>query len=254
MVMDGVPAIADSIKRGCLAPEKLVLKRGASVMFVKNNFEKGYVNGTLGTVSGFNEIGFPEVELLNGKTLVAEPAIWKVEENGKIRAQTKQIPLRLAWAITVHKSQGMTLDAAQVDLSKSFEKGMGYVALSRVRSLEGLRVLGFNAMALAVNEETLAFDQELKKCSEGALHELAFLPKELPAKKEAPTKIEPQKAYSVTRIREKLPAAFKKWTPEEEAILASGFKEGKSSQVLSEMLGRGSGGINSRLRKLGLIN
>ena len=245
-VMSGVPAIAESIKRGCLAPEKLVLKQGAAVMFVKNNFEKGYVNGTLGTVSGFNENCFPIITLLNNKTIVAEPATWSVEENGKVRAQIKQIPLRLAWAITVHKSQGMTLDAAQVDLSKSFEKGMGYVALSRVRSLEGLRVLGFNDMALKVDEETLAFDQELKRCSEEALHELGSLPKGVNSQDET------SKTH-LEKVREKHPSAYKKWTADEEAGLIIGFREGKSTAALSEMLGRDSGGINSRLRKLGLI-
>ena len=175
MQMSGAPLIAESLKRGCLAPEELILKEGAAVMFVKNNFEKGYVNGSLGRVSGFNETGLPVIILLNNKKVVAEPATWSVEESGKILAQTKQIPLRLAWAITVHKSQGMTLDAAQVDLTRCFEKGMGYVALSRVRSLEGLQVLGFNDLALRVDDETLAFDQGLKKESEEALTEIRAL-------------------------------------------------------------------------------
>lgn len=81
----------------------------------------------------------------------------------------------------------MTLDAAQVDLSRCFEKGMGYVALSRVRSLKGLQVLGLNNIALKVNEETLVFDQELKKCSEAALHELNTLPENTFAQEEPPT-------------------------------------------------------------------
>ena len=247
MEMKGVPAIADSLKRGCLAPEKLVLKKGAAVMFVKNNFEKGYVNGTLGTVSGFNDSGFPVIVSLNKKEIVAEPATWSVEENGKIIAQTKQVPLRLAWAITVHKSQGMTLDAAQVDLSKSFQKGMGYVALSRVRSLEGLRVLGFNDLALKIDEEALAFDQELKNSSEEALRELRSLPKRIIEENETLEK------SSIETIREKHPSAYKKWTADEEANLIAGFQSGKSLDVLAEMFGRRVGGIQSRLKKLGLI-
>ncbi|MDD5702175.1 MAG: PIF1 family DEAD/DEAH box helicase [Dehalococcoidales bacterium] len=185
----GISEIAGSLKKGCLAPEKLVLKKDAEVMFVKNNFEKGYVNGTLGKVKGFNENGFPVITLLNNKDnkeITAEPATWSVEEAGKILAQISQVPLRLAWALTVHKSQGMTLDAAQVDLSKCFEKGMGYVALSRVRSLKGLQVLGLNNIALKVNEETLVFDRELKKSSEAALHELNTLPKNPFTQEEAP--------------------------------------------------------------------
>ncbi|MBI2830749.1 MAG: AAA family ATPase [Chloroflexi bacterium] len=247
MEMSGIPAIAESLKRGCLAPEKLVLKIGAAVMFVKNNFEQGYVNGTLGTVASFNEDGFPVIASLNGDEIVAEPETWSVEENGKKLAELKQIPLRLAWAITVHKSQGMTLDAAQVDLSKCFEPGMGYVALSRVRSLKGLRILGFNGMALKVSEDTLAFDEELKKRSEEALRELGSLPKRTPNEKEPP------KTYSVEKVREKSPSAYKKWTADEEASLVAGFRSGKSPVMLSEMLGREVGGIRSRLIKLGLI-
>jgi len=247
MKMSGIPTIAESLKMGCLAPEKLVLKKDAVVMFVKNNFEKGYVNGTLGTVSGFNENGFPVVTLLNDKEIVAEPATWSVEENGNVLAQTKQIPLRLAWAITVHKSQGMTLDAAQVDLSQCFEKGMGYVALSRVRSLKGLRVLGFNDIALKVDEETLVFDKELKNNSEEVLRNIDLLTERTISEDE------PEKTSAIEIIRDKHPSAHKRWTPDEEERLAAAFRSGNSIDRLSEMLGREKGGIRSRLRKLGLI-
>lgn len=243
----GVPAIAESLKRGCLAPEKLLLKKGAAVMFVKNHFEKGYVNGTLGTVNGFTQAGLPVIILPSQKEIIAEPTTWSVDENGKTLAQIEQIPLRLAWAITVHKSQGMTLDAAQVDLSRCFERGMGYVALSRVRSLAGLRVMGFNNMALEVSQETLAFDQELKQRSEEALHELALTTESTLNEDETP------KTSSLETIREKHPSAYKKWTPDEEAKLIIGFQDGRSINILSEMLGREAGGIRSRLRRLGLI-
>ncbi len=246
MEVNGIPALAAALKMGCLAPEKLVLKKGAAVMFVKNNFEKGYVNGSLGTVSSFNEAGIPVITLLNGNEISAEPATWSVEESGKTLAQVKQVPLRLAWAITVHKSQGMTLDAVQVDLSKSFVRGMGYVALSRVRSLEGLRVLGFNAMALKVDEETQEFDQELKKLSEEALHEFKTPSKPL-IKEEDITA-----GYCVEKTREIQPYSHKKWTGDEESNLISGFRDGQSINQLAERLGRKAGGIRSRLRRLGL--
>ena len=248
MNTSGIPAFGDSLKKSCLAPEMLVLKKDAMVIFVKNNFEKGYVNGTLGKVSGFTENGAPIVTLMNNKQIAAEPETWSVADNGKTLAQTSQIPLRLAWAITVHKSQGMTLDAVQVDLSKCFEKGMGYVALSRVRSLNGLQLLGFNRMALQVNEETLAFNQELKKLSEVALQELINTMPKNTLKQESTLK-----AYSLEKIREKHPAAYAKWTTDEEECLATGYKSGKSVKMLSEMLGRKEGGIRSRLIRLGLI-
>jgi hypothetical protein len=168
-----------------------------------------------------------------------------VEENGKILAQNKQIPLRLAWAITVHKSQGMTLDAARVDLSKCFEKGMGYVALSRVRSLEGLCLMGFNAMALNVNEEVTAFDEELKKLSEEALRESESLPE--------PQEDEPENAVHPEEIVPVRPNANKRWTEQDESRLVAGFQAGKTPSELAEMLGRKTGGIYSRLKKLGLI-
>ena len=94
---------------------------------------------------------------------------WAVEENGKIRAQITQVPLRLAWAITVHKSQGMSLDAAVMDLSQVFEYGQGYVALSRVRRLSGLYILGINEHALKVSPKILEKDIDFKKQSDEAV-------------------------------------------------------------------------------------
>ena len=173
----GARALQDTLKRSCLAPEYLYLKKNAIVMFVKNNFEKGYVNGTLGKVVDFefsdeynDEI--PIVETLNGERIFAEPESWRIEEEGKTKAEIGQIPLRLAWAITVHKSQGMSLDAAEMDLSKAFVAGQGYVALSRVRALSGLKLMGLNDTALKVNNEVLEFDNELISESKKAVKEL----------------------------------------------------------------------------------
>lgn len=161
----GRRTLTETLKKSCLAPEILGLKVGAKVMFVKNNFEEGYVNGTLGIVEkcGHEEI---RVKTLSGKIIDVGRVSWIIEEDGKIKAEINQYPLRLAWAITVHKSQGMSLDAAEIDLSQSFEKGMGYVALSRVRSLQGLFLKGLNDMALSVNEEVLDFDNKFKSLSE----------------------------------------------------------------------------------------
>ncbi len=156
--------LINSLKKSCLAPEILKLKEGAKVMFIKNNFDKGYVNGTLGVVIKCN-LGEIKVKILAGKIIEAEKESWRIEEDGRSKAEITQYPLRLAWAITIHKSQGMSLDAAEIDLSGSFERGMGYVALSRVRSLQGLFLKGLNEMALKVNEEVLEFDNQFKKLS-----------------------------------------------------------------------------------------
>ena len=165
MTFSGEEKLIEILKKSCLAPELLILKKKAVVMFVKNNFDKGYVNGTLGAVVGFDKERYPIVKTLKGKEIIAEPASWTIEEEGIVKAQISQIPLRLAWAITVHASQGMSLDAAQIDLSKSFVTGMGYVALSRVRALTGMKLVGINEMALKVNDEVVEVDRELKKQS-----------------------------------------------------------------------------------------
>jgi ATP-dependent DNA helicase PIF1 len=153
----------ESLMRNCLSPNLLELKEEAMVMCTKNNFEAGYVNGTLGRVVGFDTFdGHPIIETPDKRRITIEPVSWEVMEEGKILAAIEQVPLRLAWAITVHKSQGMSLDAAEVDLSKSFVYGQGYVALSRVRSLAGLKVLGMNANALMVDPKIITVDGRFK--------------------------------------------------------------------------------------------
>ena len=125
------------------------------------------MNGTLGQVVGFEDKKFPIVKTKNCNKIVVKPARWIVEEHGEAIASIKQTPLRLAWAITVHKSQGMSLDAAEIDLSKTFEPGMGYVALSRVKSLEGIRLLGINDLALQVSQQVVEKDKEFQALSDG---------------------------------------------------------------------------------------
>lgn len=165
MASRGKAPLIDSLKRGSLVSERLVLKKGALVMFVKNNPVAGYVNGTVGEVVGFEE-GYPVVLTKNGDRYIASPQNWSIEEGDKVLAEISQVPLKLAWAVTIHKSQGMTLDKAVIDLSKSFIEGQGYVALSRVKTLDGLFLKGFNQMAVAVHSEILNLDKDLKSESE----------------------------------------------------------------------------------------
>ncbi len=168
----GAEKLTAMMKKTCLAPGRLELKKGALVMFVRNNYELGYVNGTLGSVVGFNGNGDPIIETFAKQKITVAVASWTITEDDKIIAQITQVPLRLAWAITVHKSQGMTLDAAEIDLSKSFVEGMGYVALSRVKSLSGLRLLGINEMALRVSPEVAEIDKELIEISKDTAENL----------------------------------------------------------------------------------
>lgn len=169
MSASGSAALAEALKRGCLSPETLLLKEGAVVMATKNNPVAGYANGTLGIVIGFERgTGHPIVETRDGRELTIAPAEWAVEEGGKVKAKLSQIPLKLAWAITIHKSQGQSLDAAAMDLSRSFEYGQGYVALSRVRSLSGVHLLGWSENALMVHPQVAALDKELRASSDAA--------------------------------------------------------------------------------------
>lgn len=155
----------EQLQRSVLAPELLELKEGAEVMFVANNPSLGFVNGSRGQVIDFHD-DKPRVRLHgSSRVITVEPHSWKLEEDGKVRAEVMQLPLRLAWAITIHKSQGMSLDAAEIDLSRSFTPGMGYVALSRVRSLDGLFLSGINAMALRLHPAIFDLDRALKSHS-----------------------------------------------------------------------------------------
>lgn len=162
MTHSGDAKLAESLAKGCLAPQALQLKQGATVMFVKNGFSEGYVNGTIGTVVDFDE-DLPVVVTEKGRMISVEPQDWELTDyDDTVLATITQIPLRLAWAITVHKSQGMTLSAAEIDLSRAFVEGLGYVALSRVASLDRLRLLGFNARALQVAPAAREIDEQLR--------------------------------------------------------------------------------------------
>lgn len=244
----------DSLKRSCLAAETLALKKGAFVMFIKNSTEKKFVNGTLGIVEDFEEItGYPEVRLRNDKLVIASPETWELRDGDKKRASITQIPLRLAWAITVHKSQGMTLDAARIDLRKAFVEGMGYVALSRVRSLDTLSLAGINRMALKVSDDALAIDQQLQALSAqaeklyGKLEKLATKAlKQKPAKSEGGKKTWAEKIEEMRKVH---PNAFKPWPEVEDTKLLNLHKAGKGLKHLAKAFGRHPGSIRSRLKK-----
>ena len=152
--------------KNSLVTEELSLKVDAVVIFIKNNFDKNYVNGTTGVVKGFNDDKV-YVEIPSGEKILVSREEWKMEDdNGKSLCSIYQIPLRLGWAITIHKSQGMSLSSAQIDLSKTFELGQGYVAISRLESIDGLKIDGINDMALRVNPLILKIDGKIKKASE----------------------------------------------------------------------------------------
>ena len=252
MVTTGSENYVATLKRSCLAMERLALKPGALVMAIKNSPERKYVNGSLGVVAGFEKgTDYPIVEFRNGKTVTMKPDSWELRDGDKKRAGLSQIPLRLAWAITVHKSQGMTLDAARIDLRKAFVEGMGYVALSRVKRLESLSLLGINRMALKVSPEALAIDGELRKRSAEAAKKYEPLRAKAGERaKKAEKKQASNWSERLAKMREKHPNAYKPWQAADDALLSERFQNGDDLKKLSELLGRHEKSIIMRIQKL----
>jgi ATP-dependent DNA helicase PIF1 len=244
----------ESLQRSVLAPSALKLKKGALVMAVKNSAERKYVNGSLGTVIDFEPYTeYPIVEFKNGKEVSMVPDTWELRDGDKKRASITQIPLRLAWAITVHKSQGMTLDAARIDLRRAFVEGMGYVALSRVKNLNNLYLTGINQMALRVSEDAQTIDELLRSKAAGDAKRFARLEKKAADRTKNP---EPEKSAKasgwsdkIAKMRETYPNAYRPWEPAQDERLKQEFQNGASIKKLSKLLGRHEGSITMRLQK-----
>lgn len=154
--------VVTKFKNQCIAPETLYLSIGAQVMLLRNlNVEEGLANGSRGVVVSFID-GFPLVKFLNGMEIVVDTQVWEIFDGDVHIANIKQIPLRLAWAVTVHKSQGCTLDYATIDLSNVFEHGQAYVAISRVRTLEGLKIENINYECIKAHPKAVKFYKNLQ--------------------------------------------------------------------------------------------
>ena len=256
----GAKNYVETLQKSVLAPELLRLKKGALVMAVKNAQNRQYVNGSIGEVIDFERLtDYPIVQFQNGKIITMVPETWEMRDGEKKRASIMQIPLRLAYAITVHKSQGMTLDAARIDLRKAFSEGMGYVALSRVRSLDRLYLLGINRTALMVSEEAQKIDFRLKNESLKAKKRFSHL-KEVAKKREAGeiVEVQPSKttwAEKLEKMRQEYPNAYRAWrlvddSKLQEMVFENGKIDADLIAKLSKELGRHKGSIEARIKKL----
>ena len=245
----------ENLQRSVLAPEVLTLKMGALVMAVKNDPSRRYANGSIGMVVDFEPTtDYPVVEFRSGKTVTMQPDTWELRDGTKKRASISQIPLRLAWAITVHKSQGMTLDAARIDLRKAFVPGMGYVALSRVRDIDNLYLTGINRMALQMSDEAYAIDERLRTRAANDRERFKHLQKKAEKRAANPAKTSDKKksgswAEKIAKMRETYPNAYRPWTKAQDGELRQMFTNGESIAAMSQALGRHQGSIKMRLQK-----
>lgn len=156
-------ATREKFTKNCMAPEILQICIGTQVMLLKNlDLAIGLANGSRGVVIGFVDEN-PLVRFLNGVESIVEREIWEYEDGSKKILQASQVPLKVAYAITIHKCQGSTLDYTEINLSGVFEYGQAYVALSRVKNLEGLSIIGnFDYDCIQAHPEALKYYETLK--------------------------------------------------------------------------------------------
>lgn len=179
-VDSGESPYLEQLQRNSIAPEKLSLKVGAQVMLIKNlDVSGGLANGSRGVVTEFVEMTqpsgknktkseakeakeiVPKVKFLNGREVVIGRLAWTVDRFGVPKATRVQIPLILAWSISVHKSQGMSLDAAWIAMQDMFAEGQAYVALSRVRTYSGLRLQCWLPAMIKANPRALEWEMAM---------------------------------------------------------------------------------------------
>jgi ATP-dependent DNA helicase PIF1 len=146
----------DMINKHCRYLHKLEVRIGAQVMLLKN-MTSSLVNGSTGIITEFSGDGmFPVVQFGNGIKVTIGLETWE-SEGISPRLSRTQVPLILAWAVTIHKSQGQTIDYAIIDLKFVFVLGQIYVGLSRVPRIEGLQVLNFKPEKIRRNHEVDQF-------------------------------------------------------------------------------------------------
>jgi len=167
-----IQAVIDRYVKSCIVPEKLELCVGCQVMLVHNltptpgdahqRDQHKLVNGSRGVVKRFiNDLPF--VSFTNGKECIIDYHTWDIEQDDVKIGEMTQIPLRLGYAFSIHKSQGCSLDLVSMDLSKIFDYGMGYVAMSRAHTLEGLSIKAIDWNQIKVHPKVLEYYESIEK-------------------------------------------------------------------------------------------
>ena len=152
---------AEYYKKHCNAMEQLTLIKGCQVILIYNmDIENKLVNGSRGVVIGFKK-DLPIVKFLNGITCVIENYTWEIDKDGEVIAKIIQIPLRLGYAISIHRSQGCTIDYAIIDLKNIFEYGQAYVALSRIKNINGLSIINLNIDKIKAHPKAIEFYKKI---------------------------------------------------------------------------------------------
>ena len=158
--------ILQIFSKNCRAEKEIALKSGARVMLLINmDFNKGLINGACGVIQGFNEESIT-IKFDNGVTAQIPKHTFEYYYNDRVIAERLQYPLKLAYGITIHKSQGMTLDRLVVDCARIFERGQAYVAMSRVKTLDGLFIKNFEPAKVLVDSRVAGFYENLEEVKE----------------------------------------------------------------------------------------
>ena len=170
----GAAPVLKTIQDHCPAAARIQLKIGAQVVLLRNKADYGLVNGSRGTIKDFLQRPgptpadpieiIPQVQFESGVIVEIDKETWSIDQGAEVLAERKQIPLALAWALSIHKSQGMTITEVEVSLKNIFEDGQAYVALSRVTSLAGLCISEpFGRDVFRTNQEVVKFYQTLSQ-------------------------------------------------------------------------------------------
>jgi hypothetical protein len=159
----GKEAEVEKFKKHAPIPDILTLKEGALIMLRQNDPEGKWVNGSLGHIQKITET-YLTIRLINGKEITVEKVDFTLlDADGLPVVRAYNFPIALAWAVTIHKAQGSTLDQMSVDLRHLWEPGQAYVALSRVRHSQGLFIEGWSPKSIKTDPAVIRFHEELEK-------------------------------------------------------------------------------------------